>query len=147
MSNPGWLYVLHFDDPLCHAQHYLGSTRNPTERWIAHATGNGARLTEVLHDRNLQWTVAAVFQTLPGIDHLAAERHAKRQKNTAIYCPICNPKKHVSPKNTIETPFLLPNSTELKNHDARANQNRRLQILRAKRKNLHGHERGPDADQ
>jgi predicted GIY-YIG superfamily endonuclease len=109
----GWLYVLHFDNKLSHAQHYLGSTQNPTERWTAHATGNGARITEVLHEKGEHWIVAAVYQTLPNIDHLAAERHAKRQKNTAIYCPICNPKKNVAPKNTIETPLHKPHSTEL----------------------------------
>lgn len=84
-----FVYILHFDDPLSHAQHYVGMTGNLRQRLEAHAAGNGARLTEVLHDQNRAWTLAGLFQTT-STNARRVERELKESKNLSRYCDICN---------------------------------------------------------
>jgi predicted GIY-YIG superfamily endonuclease len=98
----GYIYVLHFETRLHHAGHYLGSTYNLDERFARHAAGQAARLTQVLAERRMTWSVAAVYECT--IDCRLAEREAKRRKNTTTYCPKCNP-EHVAPSYTREIPF------------------------------------------
>lgn len=84
-----FVYILHFDDPLAHAQHYVGMTGNLRQRLEAHASGNGARLTEVLKDDSKPWTLGGLFQTTP-TNARRVEKNLKDQHNTARYCDICN---------------------------------------------------------
>lgn len=90
----GWLYVIHFDKPLKHARHYLGSTHNPFQRLEAHATGNGARLTEVLKELGEAWKLAALYEVNDNIPVTLREIEAvvKTQANGPRFCPICNPR-------------------------------------------------------
>lgn len=51
MNNiPGTIYMLHFDHPYKHAAHYTGWTADLDQRLAEHASGHGARLTEVIRD-------------------------------------------------------------------------------------------------
>lgn len=84
-----FVYILHFDDPLAHAQHYAGMTGNLRQRLEAHASGNGARLTEVLHNDQKPWTLGGLFQTT-ATNARRVEKELKESKNTARYCDICN---------------------------------------------------------
>ena len=83
-----YVYVLHFDTPLHHAQHYIGSTTNLKERLIRHAKGQGARLTQVLVANGKGWKVGGLFQVEVG-EERAAEREAKKSHNGGRYCSLC----------------------------------------------------------
>ena len=80
----GVVYLIHFNEPLAHAQHYMGWTCNLAERLHAHETGNGSRLMEVIGDRGITWRLARVW---PGGREL--EKRLKRQKHGPRFCPIC----------------------------------------------------------
>lgn len=82
------IYLIHFDRPLAHAKHYMGSTTNLEERLECHRSGNGksARLMQVIHELKIPWRLA---RTWPG--GRTKERRLKRLKNAPRLCPICNP--------------------------------------------------------
>ncbi|MBN1886459.1 MAG: hypothetical protein JW850_00650 [Thermoflexales bacterium] len=80
------VYLLHFNKPYRHARHYLGSADNLDARLARHASGNGARLVEVVSQAGITWQLARTWQ---GGREL--ERALKRRKNTPTLCPLCNP--------------------------------------------------------
>lgn len=83
------IYLLHFDRPLSHAQHYLGFTEHLEARLALHAKPNGSsnhRLMQVIHEQGIGFVLA---RTWPG--DRTAERKLKRRKEGRRLCPICNP--------------------------------------------------------
>jgi predicted GIY-YIG superfamily endonuclease len=80
------VYLLHFDRPYRHARHYLGTTPGGhlTERLAQHASGQGARLTQVVADAGIGWQLA---RTWPG--GRTRERQLKRQGGASRRCPLC----------------------------------------------------------
>lgn len=83
------IYVLHFDRPLAHAQHYIGCTDNIRARLEAHARGAGSRLCKELRKQGIGWTLGAIFKC----SHRRMrqlERSLKDQKNASRYCEICS---------------------------------------------------------
>jgi predicted GIY-YIG superfamily endonuclease len=99
MSPIGTVYLLHFDTPLKHARHYTGWSANLTLRLAEHATGRGARLTEVVADAGIGWTLA---RTWPGVTR-AYERKLKNQGGASRRCPLCG----VKPRTPQESPAVL----------------------------------------
>ncbi len=100
------LYILHFETPLAHAQHYLGyvaDERRLQERLEEHANGRGARLMEVVTERLISWSVA---RTMPG--DKGRERALKNNANTRAYCPICQGRKRFQPYYEQLTKGALP---------------------------------------
>lgn len=85
----GYVYILHFDTPLAHAQHYVGCTFELCGRLTQHASGRGSRLTRELVARGIEWRLGALFavNTIAGLRR--AERQVKDQHNTARYCNLC----------------------------------------------------------
>lgn len=79
------VYLLHFNKPLHHARHYLGSATSLTKRLRQHRSGNGARLLEVLKDLGITWRLARVW-----VGDRELERRLKRQKNSPRFCPFCS---------------------------------------------------------
>jgi predicted GIY-YIG superfamily endonuclease len=84
-NSDGTVYLIHFNEKLAHAQHYMGWTTNLQERLHAHETGNGSRLMEVVNDAGITWQLA---RTWAGGRDL--ERKLKAQKNGPRFCPICS---------------------------------------------------------
>lgn len=80
----GQVYVLHFDGPCGHAAHYIGWARNANARIWHHRQGSGARLTQVLRERGITFTVAAI---VPGTRW--DERRLKNRGSAKRVCPIC----------------------------------------------------------
>ena len=85
------IYILHFDEPLKHARHYCGyaySFESLEVRIKLHARGaappQGARLTQVLHQSGIGFTLARI---LPGDRN--EERRLKNTRNIPKYCPMC----------------------------------------------------------
>lgn len=98
-----FVYVLHFDTPLAHAQHYVGMTNNLRQRLTAHASGHGASITAELFDRSLPWTLTGLFQTTP-TNARRVERQLKESKNISRYCDLCTP-DHGSPPGSKSYPL------------------------------------------
>ena len=80
------IYLLHFDKPLAHARHYIGFSNNLDARLEHHRNGTGARITQVLRERGITFTLAATWK-----GERQDERRLHRRGKTAI-CPICTAK-------------------------------------------------------
>lgn len=80
------IYIIHFDEKLHHAQHYVGYCKEERFelRLLEHGTGIGAKIIRALIKKNIHYRVAVTF---PG--DRKVERKIKNQKNTRRYCPIC----------------------------------------------------------
>jgi hypothetical protein len=109
-GDPGWVYLLHFeheigseDNPRGRAGHYLGwSGRDDLEARLAeHRAGRGARLTEVLKERGISWTLARTWPGGPELEKALKERHA-----TNRMCPECQP--NPEPGTTRKLPPVRP---------------------------------------
>lgn len=83
-----WIYVLHFDTPFEHAQHYVGCTRTPASRLITHARGHGARIVKAAMAAGCTWRLGNLYQCLQG-SPLVAERHIKDMHGSKPYCGVC----------------------------------------------------------
>ena len=58
----GTIYLIHFDEKLSHAQHYLGYTGGDLEaRLERHRNGNGARLMQVIEERGITWRLVRTW--------------------------------------------------------------------------------------
>lgn len=85
----GVTYLLHFERPISHAQHYLGWTNDLDARMKQHRNGSRERcvLTFVARERGIGLILARVWEGVT-IDH---EKRMKRRRNARRMCPICNP--------------------------------------------------------
>lgn len=85
------VYLLHFDTPISEhhtTQHYIGYTEQPIEERLKdHKQNNGARLTQVANEREIDYQIV---KTWKGDGKL--ERKLKNRKNSPKLCPICNKK-------------------------------------------------------
>ena len=78
-------YLLHFTEPYKHARHYLGYSPRIADRLDKHAAGTGARLTQVVKDAGIGWTLARVW---PGKGR-TEERRLKNRGSSRRHCPVC----------------------------------------------------------
>lgn len=85
----GTVYLLHFERPFRHAQHYLGWAQNLDARLAHHADGSGANLLKHVRAAGIGWTLV---RTWAPADR-NRERQLKNQGSRARLCPICNPPK------------------------------------------------------
>ena len=91
------VYLIHFDRPYRHAQHYIGYSSSGTygsgmlqRRMAAHANGTGARLMQVVTEAGIGWAVARIW---PGADRYF-ERRLKRRGSAKRICPVCKGQAH-----------------------------------------------------
>lgn len=82
-----FIYLLHFDEPISHAQHYAGITTDLAQRFEAHFNGTGSVLTAEFADRGIGFVVARIWRDATIVD----ERSIKNQKNGPRFCPYCHP--------------------------------------------------------
>ena len=84
-----WLYLIHFETPLSHAQHYVGACGSLIDRLKQHHSGHGARLIDVIQEKEIEWKLARCWRTP---DAFKLESILKRKiKGAAKYCPCCRP--------------------------------------------------------
>lgn len=86
-------YLLHFETPIAPGrhttQHYLGFTRKSLrERIATHRKGQGARLTQVAHERGITFVCVRTWSKAS----CSFERQLKRRKDGPMLCPICQGK-------------------------------------------------------
>ncbi len=86
------VYLIHFDQPLAHAQHYIGfcEKQNGLEsRLEYHRTGRGSKLLKAVSEKGIGFEAV---RTWPDGDR-NFERSLKNRKNAKRLCPICKLKK------------------------------------------------------
>lgn len=80
------IYLIHFDTPYKHAQHYLGFAKDIARRLKKHKSGQGARLVQVVQSAGITWTLARIWRDADR----NKERRLKNGGSSKRYCPICN---------------------------------------------------------
>jgi predicted GIY-YIG superfamily endonuclease/ribosomal protein S18 acetylase RimI-like enzyme len=88
LKRKGFVYVLHFERPLCHSQHYIGCTCNLRERLITHATGRGARIVAAALDKGIPFKLGALGQCNVSVMY-RLERQMKDWHGAALQCECC----------------------------------------------------------
>lgn len=83
------VYLLHFNEKLSHAQHYIGFVEGEEEslenRLVKHKSGTGAKIMAALADKNITFQLARVWDD----SDRKFERKLKNRKNASKLCPIC----------------------------------------------------------
>lgn len=79
----GTVYLLHFDQPVAHARHYLGWAQDLDARLAAHRKAPGPALLRAATEAGVGWRLARVW---PGDRY--RERQLKARGHTRK-CPIC----------------------------------------------------------
>jgi len=82
------IYLLHYDRPLHHAQHYLGSCDDPQRIQDHGDRTSRARLPHVFSELEIQFVVTGTWE-----GGRTGERKLKNQKNAHVLCPICRTHK------------------------------------------------------
>ena len=99
----GTVYLLHFTTPYQHARHYLGFSTDLPSRLAEHAAGQGARLTRVVKDAGIGWSLTRVWADATRSD----ERRLKNRKHSPRLCPACGAHPR-TPAIPLEVAATLP---------------------------------------
>lgn len=93
------VYLIHFDQPLAHALHYIGFAESSLKARIKkHRSGQGARLLAALNRAGIGWKVVRLWEE----GDRTFERKLKNRKKTKDICPCCNKSiKHLTYKNKL----------------------------------------------
>lgn len=90
----GYVYLLHFERPIAPGkhttQHYIGYAADLAVRLQEHASGHGARLTQIACQRGISWKVARLWR-----GSRTLERRLKDRKEAPSLCPCCGRPKGV----------------------------------------------------
>lgn len=85
----GYVYLLCFAEPYQHAKHYMGWSKDHPEkeggRIDQHRKGQGARLTQVVVQQGIEFTVSRIWED---VDR-NFERKKKNQGGSTRHCPLC----------------------------------------------------------
>jgi predicted GIY-YIG superfamily endonuclease len=84
------VYLLHFDEPLAHAQHYLGMAKRLDDRLRAHANGNGSKLMAAVREAGIPVRLARVWRCTGMKRAYMLEYRLKQMHNGRSLCPICD---------------------------------------------------------
>ena len=82
----GIVYLLHFDRPFAHAQHYIGFTEHLDQRCEDHLRGNGANLVAHVVAAGITIQLAAEWRNVTQV----AEYALKNKGGMVRYCPVCS---------------------------------------------------------
>lgn len=84
MSVQGYVYLVHLERPVAHAQHYTGWTRDVEMRMGYHMRGAGGRLLAAAAARGIKAAVVWVWQ-----GDRAFERTLHDNSHNKRRCPVC----------------------------------------------------------
>ena len=80
------VYLIHFNEKLYHAQHYIGFVeRNLKQRIKKHKTNKGAKLLIAVNGKGITWEVVKMWEK--GDRQL--ERKLKNRQKSRCFCPVC----------------------------------------------------------
>ncbi len=92
----GYVYCLHFDRKLKHAQHYVGCTTDLRARLITHAQGRGAKIVKEAAAQGIEFVLAAVGEcSVAAMRRL--ERQVKNWHGSGCFCSHCTPTPRAMP--------------------------------------------------
>jgi predicted GIY-YIG superfamily endonuclease len=103
----GYVYIIHLARPLAgsKSRHYVGFSTQPDKRLWHHRKGTGSHFLREANRQGIPYALV-VLQTGTKRD----ERRLKNCKNTAKYCPCCNPDR----PRVYQSRDLLPHEFEHK---------------------------------
>jgi predicted GIY-YIG superfamily endonuclease len=103
----GTVYLIHFEQPLKHAHHYLGWCNDGKlkERLERHRAGNGSKLMRAIKLAGIGWQVVRTWEN---VDR-SFERKLKNHKKTQKFCPVCCGSK---PPKDIKTEQFTPTESQ-----------------------------------
>ena len=82
----GLVYIIHFEEKLKHAQHYIGFVENDLQQRIErHLANQGSKLLAAVNKAGIKWEVVKVYEN---VDR-AFERKLKNRKGARHLCPKC----------------------------------------------------------
>lgn len=90
---PSCVYLLHLDQPYCHARHYLGWSNQLLTRLREHVAG-GSRSTALLQavaEEHIGWRLVRLWRFPSVGEGLRFEARLKRQHASHLVCPVCHP--------------------------------------------------------
>ena len=80
------VYLIHFNEKLHHAQHYIGFVeKNLKQRIKKHKSNKGAKLLIAVNEKGIQWEVVKVWEE----GDRSLERQLKNRKKARCFCPVC----------------------------------------------------------
>lgn len=93
----GFVYIIHLAKPLAgsRARHYVGFSTQVEKRLFHHRKGTGSAFLREANRQRIPYALVVIFAGTK-----RDERKLKNCKNTAKYCPCCNPnrpRKYQSP--------------------------------------------------
>lgn len=83
----GVIYLLHFEQPLQHAQHYVGfceKLEGVDSRLEYHATGRGSRLMAAVSAAGIEWRIVRLWEGTRNDERRLHKAHSR------LYCPSCS---------------------------------------------------------
>lgn len=84
----GWIYLVHFERPYRHAQHYVGWTRELRQRFYRHTSDaplrRGSALMRAVVAAGIGFKVVAVWSGTR-----TDERQIHQHRNNKRRCPVC----------------------------------------------------------
>lgn len=98
----GVVYLLHFDQPYQHAQHYIGfcsSYHGLDSRLEYHAAGRGSRLLAAVAAAGIPWRLARIWHGTRTDERRIKNRHCSPQ-----YCACCK-SRPLAPTGLEEIPL------------------------------------------
>jgi predicted GIY-YIG superfamily endonuclease len=84
-------YLIHFDQPLRHARHYLGAAEDIPSRLADHWAGNGAKIMAAVDRAGITWKLARTWPTRSFRAAIGVEIALKNRRDSPRLCPICSP--------------------------------------------------------
>lgn len=81
----GTVYLIHLDEKIHHAQHYIGWSKFFNQRIAHHRHGSGAKFLAEAVRRGIDFKVVRTWHNKDG----KFERKLKQQKNARRFCPTC----------------------------------------------------------
>lgn len=81
------VYIIHLDDKLSHAKHYIGYSKNIPGRFWHHVNGTGCRFLAACNRKGIKYRITRIWEGKDG----NYERLLKNLKESKLLCPVCNP--------------------------------------------------------
>lgn len=99
-------YLIHFDEPIGNAQHYLGYASDLSVRISQHRSGHGSKLTGRANFLGIGWRVVRVWR-----DGTPAIERKLKSMGAADLCPHCSRYIRNLPSVTVEKGQGRPSPT------------------------------------
>lgn len=87
----GVVYLIHFQKPYKHAQHYLGYTDDLGKRFNRHVYGDGSKLLKAVRAAGISFYLV---RTWNGVDR-KFERKLHNHKKSWMKCPVCRSERGI----------------------------------------------------